>query len=123
MQREWHILVTNDVGDHDTTSRLQDSVHFAEDQRFVRRVDEIENAVGNDQVDRVVGDQRRLGPLSILPGAEAIQVLHGLDRLPCQVFGSLLQIAGQVLDAGLVERDVGIAETVGDFLLILASQL
>ena len=55
-------FIGNDVGYHCPAAFLQDSKDFLEQLSFRFRLDEIQNAIGDDHVDRIRRDERVLEP-------------------------------------------------------------
>ncbi len=109
-----NVLVADDIADDGPSAPLENAVHLGEELPAVFLVDEIEHAVGDDDIDGLVGDERRrfAERVGLFVRPQPVGAIgHGMRG---KVLLQLCQIELQVLNAAFAEIDVVVTDAVGD---------
>ena len=109
-----HQLVAHDVADDGATALAEHAENFLEKLMLGARLDEIEHAVRDHDIDGISGDERRHGAQFLstrVGGEERVRVMN---RIGLQVCVQFFQIERQVLDAALAELHVLKADGLAD---------
>lgn len=114
LQVQRDFFVGYDVGNDRASAFFQDTENFREELSLEVGFDEVEHAVGNDDVDAFTGDER---VLDAEIGGEGISGEVGIgisDGIVAEFAVEDFQIEREVLDAAFAELDVGVADVSRD---------
>lgn len=109
-----YFFIADDVGDDGAPAFFQYPEDFLKELRFPTGVDEIEDAIGDDGIDRIAFHKRVLDAKvsgDLVGAQEGIGVLNGIGfEFAVEEF----EIEREVLDTAFAELDIGIADALGD---------
>src|SRR5918992_1661996 len=96
-------LIADDIGNRNSAAASKNPVHLSKQGLFVFGPDQIELAIRNDHVDRLVRDQRLFMPDLFLVGLQICEIGNRANRTLLEKMLDQLQISLEILNFAAAE--------------------
>ncbi len=112
-RRPGDLLVADDVRDDGPAAPLEDAVDLVEELLLEAVLHQVEHAIRDDHVHRVVRDHGLVAPQFVRPLFDREQALDAVDRGRGDLLLEAIEVERQILDPAAPELDVGKAGALG----------